>query len=242
MAELYQFLRYYLPGSLLLLYVLLFIIPNLSTDTLNIIGLDNLLAVFVGLLALNYAIGYLVYIPFNYRYEKIAMNPERRHALDYIARLAEEAECGSLLKCDTQKKEFLDLVYHSKFESSSGLKINPEIVATLKNHLSNYAARYVCGTYVPILLIPVMFFALFILKFAGIGFAMNNVWFSFFVLLLVLVVSLGLSMDRERVLTETFTLEEFMIRTKEKEVKELLRRLKLSRISDRQRRISEFLQ
>ena len=239
MTELYQFLRYYLPGSLLLMYIGLFIIHVLAPATFDI-GLDKILAVFVGLLAANYAVGYLVYVPFVYKYEKMAMNSEKRPALGYILRLAKEEECENYLRCDTQKKEFLDLAYHSNYESASELRIHPEIIATLKNNLSNYAARYVCGTYVPLAVIPGIILTIPTLAFVEISFELKNVWFIFVALTAVLSISLLLSMDRERVLNETFALEEFMIRTKQKEVRELLKRLRFSEVRNCQRRMSDF--
>jgi len=209
MAEQYQFLRYYLPGSLLLLYTTILTVPNLSPDTFfGPINLERIVAIFVGLLTINYTVGYLIYVPYNYRYEKLAIDPNRRQVIEYINRLAKEANCRDFIKCDAQRKEFLDLVYHSNYRAGSELQIDSDIIATLKNHLSNYAARYVCGTLIPLSLIPVIPFVWYILLRAGIGFTWN-VPFSLLVITLILITSLLLSIDRERVLLEAFQLEEF---------------------------------
>lgn len=228
MAEIYQFLRYYLPGSLLLIYSSLFIVPFIDPNTFIGLSLDKMIAVLVGLLGANYAIGYIVYIPFNYKYEKLAVNPEKRPSLKLIALMAKKEGFDNYLRCGTQKKEFLDLVYHSNIETTSNLKIHPEIVNTLKNHLSNYAARHVCGTYVPIAIVPVVFLTLPLLTFVGISFQLSNFWFVFPTLIMVLAISVSLSIDRERVLNETFVLEELMVKAKAEEVKELMKRLMVS--------------
>lgn len=224
----YQFLRYYLPGSLLLIYSSLFVIPLMDPNTFVGLSLDKIIAVFVGLLAANYAIGYLVYIPFSYKYEKVAVDPDRRPSLKFIESMAKSVGCETYFRCGTQKKEFLDLVYHANIETRLGLKIHHEIVNTLKNHLSNYAARYVCGTFVPFAIIPAMILTIPLLSFVGIGFQLRNLWFLLFALAVVILISLFLSMDRERVLDETFALEEFMVRSKTEEIRELLNRVKTS--------------
>lgn len=231
MPERYTFLRYYLPGSLFITYMLILIIPNLAQQP------EDLVVAIVGAFGASPVVGYLIYALYNNHYEEKAKDTNRRGALRYLSELrfvkedGERKDYKALLESDKQKKEFLDLVFWSNCKAAKNeadIDINPEIVQVLKNHLSSYAARTVCGIYVP--LVSVIGFG--VVQILGIVSQSPDgpifAWKPLFVFLwfaMLVLVSLPLLYDRDRVLDEAFQLEENFVKAKKKEILLLLERL-----------------
>ena len=113
-------MRYYLPGSLFFTYLLILIIPNLSPMTIECLqeNLGQTVAIISGLLGASPIAGYIIYSVFNeYDYECLAK--KNRPALEYLKKLDfialehERKHFSDQLRCFLQKKEFLDLIYHT---------------------------------------------------------------------------------------------------------------------------------
>lgn len=170
-SEQYRFMRYYLPGSLLLIYMIGLIVPNLSDEAIGLLNPQAIIGIFAGAFVASPTIGYMIYGFYNHIYEHWAGKKEERYALKYLEDLEFVKENNrdhykKQLRCFIQKKEFLDLLYHSTLEKDGEIKIDSKIIETLKNHLSNFAARVVCGLFVPLfsflLLLPTMAILVFL--------------------------------------------------------------------------------
>ena len=218
-------MRYYLPGALFLAYLLSFIVLSLPLDTIKSIEWIEILGVLLGALGASPVVGYLIYAFYNeFIYELLARWATIRHALEYLEALGFDKEKSFL-----QKKEFIDLVYHSALAGTGKdtLKIDPEILKTLKGHLSNFATRVTCGALVPILLIPAMFITVMTLQDV---FAVSLIFRPLVILYMlgIVVLSTVLLLGCMRVLREAYQLEEYFLKAKKKEIEELLRRLSAS--------------
>lgn len=232
MSEQYRFMRYYLPGSLFLIYLMILIIPNLSAEAIEILSdhTPAIIGIFTGAFVASPIIGYLVYAPYNYVYEHWAGKRTTRGALRYIEDLEfvndnDRAGYQKNLRCITQKKEFLDLVYHSTLKKNVGeIKIDPKIVETLKNIVSNFAARIVCGFFVPLFCLFLVYPSVEILKLFGLTLELN-IFFLLVSILFIGALSFVLLLDSKRVLYEAYQLEEYMVKAKKEEIKKLLKKL-----------------
>jgi hypothetical protein len=222
MSEQYRFMRYYLPGSLLLFYLVLLMVASLSAESLRcILNHDGIIAVFLGFFGASPVIGYLVYAFYDPVYEYLSRYKKRRHALALIEEWAEKK--NRTFKSPVQRKEFLDLVYHASSRNGHH-DIDQNILETMKNHLSNYSARVICGALVP-MIAAIVYFAFIILIAYGIipqlRLSINwGLWLTFSAI--ILIASAFLYLGRSRVLRETFALEELLILSRKKEAKKLL--------------------
>jgi len=258
LSEQYRFLRYYLPGSLFLIYLLIPIIPFLISAGFPM--RENLVALLVGGFGISPVIGYLIYAFYNREYEEIARDSNSRGALDYIIKLdfVEKPERGiyqALLESDNgdeeetfiRRKEFLDLVFWSICTNDSGINTSSSVVEVLGNHLSNYAARIVCGLYVP--LSSGFCFLAFLLGSCFFGlipglrlqcydvpiFFALNLFFICLWFVVLLLISIFLLHDSPRVLREAFQLEENFVKAKKEEILLLLEQLRNANTIEDQR-------
>lgn len=229
MSEQYRFMRYYLPSSLFLIYVMILTIPNLSAETLKFLSQQAIIGIFTGAFVASPIIGYLIYAFYNCLYEYLAGKRTLRPALRYIEDLTfvndnKRARYKEKLKCFIQKKEFLDLIYHSTLEKNGEIKIDREILGTLKNHLSAFAARVVCGLFVPLLCIPSYFILRQVLSFFGVNFTSSSPLLITSIVIII-ILSGVLLWDCQRVLYEAYQLEAYLIKVKKKEIIKLLEKL-----------------
>jgi hypothetical protein len=206
--------------------MLIFVLPNLTSAA--DIAANDFIGIFAGAFVASPIIGYLIYAWYPPYYENISKNSDRRGALKYIKDLefiedTKKEDYRKLLKCHTQRKEFLDLIFSSTHKHAE-VNFDSEAVKTIKNHLSNYAARIVCGKYV---LIANLISAVLI----GIpgSFLPNGqpvfTWNPLFVALwlgLSFTMSYRLLRDAPRVLDEAYRLEEYLVKAKKAEVLTLL--------------------
>lgn len=221
-------MRYYLPGSLFLIYMMILVIVNLPAQTIKTLSQEALVGIFTGAFVASPTIGYLIYAFYNHLYEHWAGDVTKRPALKYLEDLSFTSEKNrpyirGNLRCFIQKKEFLDLIYHSS-SNNGEMKIDTEILNTLKNHLSAFAARIVCGFFVPIFCIPSFLLVWKALSLINIDFAWNAL-FTIFSILAIAIISIVLLIDCMRVLYEAYQLEVYMIKTKSKEIEELCKKL-----------------
>ena len=240
-------MRYYLPGSLFFTYLLILIIPNLSPITIEYLQKNSgqIVAIISGLLGASPIAGYIIYSVFNeYDYERLAK--KNRPALEYIKELdfiknnkRNHEHFKDQLRCFLQKKEFLDLIYHTtlinrasvRYSEEENLEIRPEIIQTLKNHLSNFAARRVSGLWVPIFSTVFFLFFIFAAMLLGIFDVSFTIRLPYTIgmLLVILLISFVLLHGHKRVLFEAYKLEEYFIKSKEEVIKELLKKLFLEK-------------
>src|SRR4030042_3418561 len=106
-------MRDYLPGSLFIIYMLLFVIVNLPTQVVRSISSETMIGIFTGAFIASPTVGYAVYAFYNHLYEYWAADNSKRPALKYIESLTfiengKRELVKSKLNCFTQKKEFLD--------------------------------------------------------------------------------------------------------------------------------------
>ena len=242
MSEEYQYLRYYMPGSLFLVYLAIILIPNSSL--LSIILSNNepfavalqIVGLLIAAIGISPIIGFLVYAFYNPYYERRASQKDRGafEYLDYIATekskdnattKEQKIKLSSLVSCAKHKKEFLDLVVHTDSKEPSSSSFQTDIKEIMKGHLSKYAARKVCGLIVP-LCVAIVIISLFFI-------GLINPFIPFIlhfevlipVLILIGVISTRLLWDCERVIQEAFVLEEYLIKAKNKVVISLLEEL-----------------
>lgn len=234
MAEEYQFLRYYLPGSLFLFYVAILLVPNssvyssiVSSDGTLSLGI-NLVGLLVSLIGVSPIIGFIIYAFYNPYYERRAVASDRG-AFEYLKteKFTKNTKIKAelILSSDKQRKEFLDLVVHTK-GIGSNLEVDSDIRDLMKGHLSKYAARIVCGFYVPIFSTIVVLTLFLIGVFSPTTLSFN--WQPHFLIpaaLLISFLSIRFLRDNERVIQEAFILEEYLVKAKEKAVMELLEKI-----------------
>jgi len=232
-------MRYYLPGALFLIYLMILTIPYLPRReipfALALYEQPNaIIGIFTGAFVISPVVGYLIYGFYNHLYERMAMDTDRRGALKYIEDLPFESceekkdHYKKMLRCDIQKKEFLDLIYHSNFKSgNSPIEFDSKIIDTLKGHLSNFSARYVCSVFVPIFCFLAWLLIWLILKAYNLSFTFSipQQMQFFFSILGICFVSAILYWDCKRVLFEAYQLEEYFIKAKEEVVKKFLKSL-----------------
>jgi len=206
-------------------------IPNLSDDAINLLRSQVIIGIFTGAFVASPTIGYIIYGFYNHLYEHWAMKKEWRGALRYIENLEfvgdekHKKRYKRMLRCDIQKKEFLDLIYHSTLEKNGEIKIDPKIFETLKNNLSAFAARVVCGFFVPVIFcIPSYFLVWYTLSLFGLNFTWRG-WFPLPSIAIIFLLSIVLILDCKRVLYEAYQLEEYLVKVRRKEIKELLGKL-----------------
>lgn len=223
MSEQYRFMRYYLPGSLVLFYSTLLIVASLSVnDVLSILNKDGIIAVFLGFLGASPLLGYLIYAPYAEMYEHISKNIERRRSLAIVKKWAEDK--GYEFRDDTQRKEFLDLVNNAG-SGKDDPAIGSEVLDIMRNHLSNYSARMICGALVPVFAFIVYAIFLVLIYFRivpSLSLGINS-WLLVPSLAIIGFASLFLLWGRNRVLDEYFDLEEFLILSRKTHAENLLK-------------------
>jgi len=212
-----------MPGSLLLFYLALLLIPNTSIISFVLSSQEpfsltmQVLSLLIALIGISPAIGFLIYAFYNPYYERRATETDRG-AFEYLKNIEPDvkknAKYQQIVSCQEQKKEFLDLLVHTNAKDTL-LSSETEIKEIMKGHLSNYAARIVCGFFVPICLAIVMFGVAIIGYFKPcIVTFLPNYWLLIPTLMLIGVVSARLLLGSERVVQEAFILEEFLVKSK----------------------------
>ena len=137
--EEYQFLRYFIPGSLYVIYTTALIVPILNPTVIDFFKKDTsaLLGVVGGAFGASLAVGYIIYTFYDtFGYTPRMMDRNKRKMLDYIDHHVE----GWKEPIEANKKEFLDMLWIKFGENGSGDKY----YATVKSMWSHLNARIVC--------------------------------------------------------------------------------------------------
>lgn len=236
--ERYQFLRYYLPGSLFFTYAAIVLIPALQTPS----SIDVAVGVFGGIIIASPVIGYLIYIPFNFLYDYYFSQRWDREALDFIkdAKFMNkdyQETYKNKIATYSKQKELIDLFLHLDYVSARedtriakkpDANINPQILNTLQNQLNNFAARTVCGLFTPIASIA---FTIVLVQFSRMNnvffrpFYFQNIFLLIFSLVVIAVISILLIIGSTKVLDEAFVLENYIVRSRKREAKIVMERI-----------------
>ena len=234
--EEYKFLRYYIPGSLFLIYLASLTIPNLAVINQNTLleRWDIVLSAIVGSFVISPAIGYVIYSFYDWLfYNRIATYSKWRTTFRLINERAPE-----ILDTTNKKKEFLDLlfrIHYSSEHNSSEPEINPSILETMRGMWNHFNARITCAVFVPIF--SVITFGLLyicdiglssfeIFRFRSFIFWAHHIPFQAVSLLIIILLSLGLGIGSSRPYQETCRLEEYLFKVKSKDATKLLNILK----------------
>ena len=236
----YQFFRYSLPGFLFFTYLAILLVPQLAVE--NLIGsFERIVAVFGSVIIASPVIGYLIYSPFNLVYE-YHYAKKNRNAIEYLeeAEFIKDPDLKKIfkrkIKSYAQKKEFIDLVQYLTYKSEPkkasksqpDVEISPKVLEEHNNHLNNFAARIVSGGFTPLVVYATIGFVWFYCSITGnfAEFTTQFNWLLFGVTSIPIVVfSFLLLVDANRVLEEFFELENYVIRSKKREINKLVKQM-----------------
>jgi hypothetical protein len=231
--EEYQFLRYFIPGSIYVVYTTALLLPILNSTVIDFFRKDTsaLLGIVGAALGASLAAGYIIYTIYDtFGYSPRMMNRDKRKMLKYI----DDNIDGWKEPIDSSKKEFLDLLLIKFGESSSGDRYS----ATVKSMWSHLNARIVCYLYVPVLSaisVPtIMLYSTLIARKALFFFDLGNILLLVIVTVFIIFISLILKLGSDRPMNEGTTLEYFFFTSiikdelKEKDYKTLLKNLGLT--------------
>jgi hypothetical protein len=210
--EEYQFLRYFIPGSLFVIYTSLIIYPALNADTLTFLESkpEIVLGIVGGAFAGSLAFGYLVYTFYDtVLYNLIAMNSKWRILLRYLA--AKIPEWNNLK--NHEKKMIMEMI-HTSGDYTRGVDKFYDIV---RGWWSHFNARIVCALFVPALSLAtfglLLLLDFFFLKTIEI-FSFNNQYTASYTLIFITIfaISLCLFIGAIRPLREATQYEYYFIK------------------------------
>jgi hypothetical protein len=182
--EQYQFMRYYLPGSLFLVYLALLLSPFSGPRLVEFMksNFGGLVTLVLGVFVVSPAVGYVLYIWYDtnvYNKKFMDWSPGQRPSLgllvacalkgelpstrakkpDQLTTIEGSKECQDKLRPAT--KGLIDFIIHTEVgEKQSAVK--SRAAGNLPSYWSNYAARYICSRIAP-LSSMLVFFAIIII-------------------------------------------------------------------------------
>jgi hypothetical protein len=213
----YQFLRYFIPGSLYVIYLMSFVIPNLA-ESIACYLLNKpevLLGIVGGAFGASLSIGYVIYSFHDTAlYNHLAMREKWRDIPRYLKK--EIATWKNL--SNEERKEFLDLLYLHSGEDTA----NQQFSATIRGMWSHFNARIVCSLWASLLSV-ISFVVLYALdQAAGTGvfnlrfFHLGGCYVYYWHLcaLVITLVSTFLLVGARRPYKEAVKLEYYFVKTK----------------------------
>jgi len=218
MTEQYQFLRYYIPGSLSLIYFFGLILANMGDEAFRLLNHPALISLVVGLFASSPALGYVIYLFYDWTlYNKIASCEERR-ALTLLDTWAntEHFRKGERWQ-SVRRKELVDFALYLR-PHDCGLRISGNVTETIRGFWSNANARITSAIYVPIA--SGIMFAIFVLLKPPITISVCSTAFAF---LGIMVFSVCIGLPAKRTIREAFALEEYIVTARQQEIREYMR-------------------
>lgn len=217
--EEYRFLRYFIPGSLYVIYMTFLVVPNLSVSVCNYISThpNLLLGAFAGAFGASVAFGYVFYTFYDsFLANHLAMNENNRPILQYLARRINTWPNRQ----NYEKKAFLDTLYHRLGESG----MNQQFSEKIRGIWSNFNSRVVCSMFIPFFCVVSMVVLLLLGQFSDIKLlsfgssSLLGTWgqiiYFFMCGFVVGVISLVFWRWRERPYREALTLEDYFLRSK----------------------------
>ncbi len=206
----YQFLRYFIPGSLFVIYATCLILPILSTDGLLFMGnhLDIAVAIAVGAFGAALAFGYVIYTFYDtFSYGRDAMKKEQRPLLRYFANHAENWNNLS----ESRQKMFIEMT-HITGKDIVDCRYFYSIGRGFRSH---YNARIVCSLYVPAAALAIILFFVLSSYFTGntyLSLTSRHAWLDIPILGVIFIVSVVLHYGATRPRNEAAQLEYLFIR------------------------------
>jgi hypothetical protein len=216
----YQFLRYFIPGSLYSIYTMALIVSVLSPDVLVYFSVhpEALLGIVSGIIGSSLAIGYLLYSFFDKCcYQRLVWDTKKRLSKEYLGKLIFDWDEIEKSKPE-QAKMFLDMLWITFKDSDSSEKYS----TTLRGTWSHLCARLCCCFVVPFFSFVSFGFVLFAnwfteylqtdLKFHLFSLAPQNLIFIIFGAIIIILISVFLGLGANRPFKEGTTLELFFIK------------------------------
>jgi hypothetical protein len=149
----YQFLRYFIPGSLFVSYLFLLIVPCLNNEAINyfVKHTEFTIGIAGGAFAASPAIGYAIYSLYTATdYDKDSVLHKDKGINQYLKKKLEFWNDDFPI---CQKKEFLDFLYYWKDENNQ----SENFYSKIHGIWSHFVARKVAAWYVSITAIAVFF-------------------------------------------------------------------------------------
>jgi len=216
MPEQYQFLRYYIPGSLSLAYLFLLVLVNTGERIFDLLIGTGTVSVVIGTFTLSPALGYVIYQFYDtLLYNRIA-RCKKRKALNLLDTWA---DAKGFPKGDnwesTRRKELIDFILYSSATDSS-FEISDQLADTIRGFWSHINARIVSSVFVPISS-GILFLLLNSLRPIEInGLSTLSAVFA------IIVLSIFIGYPSIRTIKEAFALEEYLIRAKERDLRDYM--------------------
>jgi hypothetical protein len=214
----YQFLRYFIPGSLFSIYTSILIFSVLTPEVLYYFTFhpEFLIGIITGIVGSALPFGYLLYSFFDSTlYQKVTWNIKRRRIISDLDEVIENFK--DIAKNEPARaKIFVDMLW-IRFEDSDSSQKYSVVVRGTWSHL---CARLTCCSIVPILsFISYFIFVRFIVAYANSlpsnlifqPFTSEN-WFWGISVVVIILISICLCLGAKRPLKEGTTLESFFIK------------------------------
>jgi len=217
-SEQYQFLRYYIPGSLALIYFLILILANIGERIFELsFSNEALTSLVLGAFVISPAIGYVIYLFYDWiLYNRIAECCERE-TLHLLDRWAEEERFRRGERWRIKRKELIDFALYSRLEDSD-FEISDSIAETIRRFWNHINARLTSAVFVPIA--SVIFFGLF---WSLRPLSTLNIGCTLLTIMIMGIVSACIGFPAIRTIREAFALEEYLLRAKEQAVRAYMR-------------------
>lgn len=202
---------------------------------LGTIPILQALGVFVGFFAISPPIGYVVYQFYDGTlYRILSKCKKKRIALQLIDKWAEEEKVSSLFD-DVKRKELIDFALYFSFRKSR-FKVSEKLGETIRGFWSHANARLVCSIYVPLFSL-LIFLGLVI---ANLILSWNiftlELWRTLVILFSIVAFSFFLGYPAWETIQEAFALEEYLVRVREQEIREYMKKPKSEKIPTEERK------
>ena len=189
----YQFLRYFIPGSLYVIYVVALLSPFFGNKVFELLitqaDSDAILGLIGGAFGVSLAFGYVIYTFYDTAgYNKIAMDPKNRPILRYLESHINYSKEWKKLN-NFEKKVALDVLC----DSFDDTEVSNRIAGKIRGIWSHFNARIVCGSYVPIFAgLTSAFIAVFIILLIGNQtFILNDSTWTLFLLIVCSIATIS---------------------------------------------------
>lgn len=212
--EEYQFLRYFIPGSLFVIYTTLMTFPILSSTAIDYLlrHPDFLLGIIGGAFAGSLAFGYIIYTFYDtVLYNRFAMNVEKRLLLQYLPTQIKKGKWDSL--DEHEKKMIMEMIH----VAGKDTKDCDRFYNIVRGWWSHFNARWVCLLFVPLLSgISVIFLYSFDVIISGriFAFTLPNLILYIPIAIVIAIVSLVLKTGAKKPFNEAAQLEYYFIKYK----------------------------
>jgi len=249
MWESYQFLRYYIPGNLFLIYLILFLSPFLTVEA---ISLEVWVSAILGGFVISSPLGYILYSLYDQTFyvdiSRGKKNPyffrkNNRKILKIVKSWIEEDKEVDVSRIPKESlNSLIDFGLHSDLKNGwDEFIITSEILDTLRGFWSHHNARYVSSVFVPVASFIVWAISLITLSKTKAGFiGFHEYSWVVFLMIVILISILSILIGRginftckpgwrpttEKIRMEIYALEEYLVRARENTIKKMIDKMK----------------